>query len=393
MRTHVVQFANTFVAKPGNIGMRTHQLLQRLHAPAFQSTCVCRGATVRQPDTRYIEMGWLGHLPRLLNAVRIYVAPGYNHRYADIALFEHFAARQLDALLRAGRIDVAHVWDTCPVLLRRLRRAGIRVLLDVPIAPLTYSQRMARSGKAPFLLDDPRLAEIELEAFAEADLLIAPSTFVVDELLRAGVPRDKLALVEFGADVPAGPMGRPSTARPQRSGLDFCMVGAIGKRKGALELLQVWRDDAFRDDRLHLCGRVYPEVSARLDRSGGGKVLTPGFIKPADYLPNCDVFVFPSWVEGSSKAVYEAMACGLPVIVTSSSGSVVRDGIDGFVIEPGDLQALREKMLWFKLHPERIRTMGDNARQHVGQYTWDRYADSVIGMYAADRSGSRTPAA
>lgn len=383
MSIHVVQFANTFVARPGNIGMRTHRVLQRLGAPAFRSTCVCRGATVHQPGTRYLEMGWLGHLPRLLNAVRIYVAPRYNHRFADIALFEHFAGRRLDGLLREGPVDVAHVWDTCPALIRRLRRAGARVLLDVPIAPLTYSQRMARSGQAPFLLDDPRLAAIELEAFAEADRLIAPSRFVADELARAGVPQDKISQVDFGADVPA-PAAAPA-ARPQRSGLDFCMVGAIGRRKGALELLQVWDDDAFRADRLHLCGRVYPEVSARLARLGGGAVHTPGFIKPADYLPGCDVFVFPSWVEGSSKAIFEAMACGLPVIVTSSSGSVVRDGVDGFVIEPGDLGALREKMLWFKQHPERIRAMGEQARARAGEFSWDRYADAVIAMYTAAR--------
>lgn len=388
MSTHVVQFANTFVAKPGNIGMRTHQILQRLNAPTYKSTCVCRGATVHQPDTCYAEMGWLGHLPRLLNALRIYVTPNYNHRHADIALFEYFAERQFETLLRSGRIDVAHVWDTCPALLRRLRRAGVRVLLDVPIAPLTYSRRMVRSGRAPFLLDDPRLTEIELEAFAEADLLIAPSSFVVDELVHAGIAREKLALVEFGADTAAPVVCQPSKALSPSLGLDFCMVGAIGKRKGALDLLHIWDDLAFRNDRLHLCGRVYPEVTAQMGRSNGGPVLTPGFIKPAEYLENCDVFVFPSWVEGSSKAVYEAMACGLPVIATSSAGSIVRDGIDGFVIEPGDLPALREKMLWFKQYPESIRKMGDNAREHVRQYTWNRYAETVIGLYTKDTASS-----
>ena len=45
-----------------------------------------------------------------------------------------------------------------------------------------------------------------------------------------------------------------------------------------------------------------------------------------------DVFVFPSLFEGSAVVTYEALACGLPSVVTPSAGSVVRDGAEGFLV-------------------------------------------------------------
>ena len=56
-----------------------------------------------------------------------------------------------------------------------------------------------------------------------------------------------------------------------------------------------------------------------------------------------DIFVFPSLHEGSALCTYEALACGLPVITTANSGSVVRHGIDGFIVPIRDVEALTEK--------------------------------------------------
>ena len=57
-----------------------------------------------------------------------------------------------------------------------------------------------------------------------------------------------------------------------------------------------------------------------------------------------DVFVFPSLFEGSAVVTYEALACGLPSVVTPEAGSVVRDGVEGFLVAPRDVLALAERM-------------------------------------------------
>jgi glycosyltransferase involved in cell wall biosynthesis len=372
---HVTQFVNSFVNRPGNIGVRTGYILKYLEDEA---TCVCRGVQDRQIDVEYREMGLLGHVPRILNGIRILMAPKFDHRKWDVAIFEWFSQRQFEKI----KTDVAHVWDICPKLMRQLKKAGIPVVLDIPIAPSFYGEELYRQGRADFLRGSPYIQSLELEAITEADLIVAPSMFVAGVLNEMGVEESRITIVEFGVNAPLQTIEKDYSKEHNKSSVDFCLVGNINRRKGVPELLSAWSDSAFKEDRLHLCGRINADVHSYLSKAkGSGNVLTPGFINPFDYMRKCDVFVLPSWLEGSAKVVYEAMACGLPAIVTHSTGSVVRDGIDGFVIEAGDVEALKERMIWFKQNPSQIVTMGENAKEHVQEYTWKRYSDRLGHLY------------
>lgn len=373
----VAHFANTMVGKPGNIGVRTERIVRALSAQGQRGYCLSRQSLLRSDGFVYRDMGWLGHIPRILNAIRIYTSPGFNHRFPDIKLFEWFALRHFsEALSKAP--NIAHVWDACPRLLKALKSAGIPIVLDMPVAPTAYSHRMTQEYGLDFLMVHQSMLDFERAAFELADIIAAPSRFVADELMALGVAENKIRIVEFGVDAPElNQERRPSN----RDSLNFAFVGNVNRRKGADLLLAAWDDPAFHRDRLHLCGRVFPELNPYLSGSRGGQVLRPGFIKPFDYLPDCDVFVFPSWLEGSAKAVYEAMACGLPVIATHSAGAVVRDGIDGFIIDAGDTKALRERMLWFKEHPDRLLAMGAAAADRAKEFTWPRYASRIIEIY------------
>jgi glycosyltransferase involved in cell wall biosynthesis len=387
----VAHFVNSFVGRPGNIGMRTAKVLPQDVSWLAPVTCLSRGAEVQTSGVHYVGMGWLGHIPRALNAARIYIAPSFNHRPLDIRLFEAFAQSRIDAAVPPG-VAVAHVWDTCPNLIKTLKARGLKVVLDVPIAPQTYAARLRSQGRANFLLDTPAMIEIELAAFKAADLLLAPSQFVARELALAGVPADRIHVVEFGSDdvvaLPDSASRNPTSER----GLDFVFAGNVSRRKGVIELLEAWADPALGQHRLHLCGRVFPEVRYAIAASRQGQVLTPGFVDMSAYLPGCDVFVLPSWLEGSAKAVYQAMSNGLPAIVSESTGAIVRDGIDGFVIEAGDVAALRDRMHWFSVHPDRVRTMGAAARERVREFTWDRYATRVAELHARLASESQPKA-
>src|SRR5262249_53893463 len=98
-----------------------------------------------------------------------------------------------------------------------------------------------------------------------------------------------------------------------------------------------------------------------------------------------DLFVYPSLHEGSAFATYEALASGLPVIATPNTGSVVRDGIDGFLVAPRDVDALMEKILLLYRDPERRATMGAYARTRAEEYTWAAYRRRLLDFFAGLR--------
>ena len=100
-----------------------------------------------------------------------------------------------------------------------------------------------------------------------------------------------------------------------------------------------------------------------------------------EYFKKCDVYVFPSLLEGSSKSIYEAMGSSLPCIVSYNSGSIIVDNQDGFLIDIGDKDAIRDRMLSFKLDTSLIEIMGNKAFDNVQKYSWDYYAENVIDIY------------
>jgi glycosyltransferase involved in cell wall biosynthesis len=80
-----------------------------------------------------------------------------------------------------------------------------------------------------------------------------------------------------------------------------------------------------------------------------------------------DVFVLSSDYEGTPNAVLEAMALESPIVATSAGGTaeIVRHGIDGLIVPPGDSRALADAIERMVLAPDAARTMTRSARHRV----------------------------
>jgi hypothetical protein len=100
--------------------------------------------------------------------------------------------------------------------------------------------------------------------------------------------------------------------------------------------------------------------------------------KLKQFLSHSDIFCLPSLAEGSAMVIYEAMACGLPVITTAESGSIVEDGVNGFIIDSEDYLSLAAKVS-FLIENRQVRTaFSCKAREQARKYDWDNYGDRLL---------------
>jgi sugar transferase (PEP-CTERM/EpsH1 system associated) len=104
----------------------------------------------------------------------------------------------------------------------------------------------------------------------------------------------------------------------------------------------------------------------------------------ADIMQVFDVFVLPSKNEGISNTILEALASGLPVIATAVGGNVelVEEGVDGRLVQPGDVAGMAQALLGYLDAPARIAEHGGNARrQAVQRFSIPVMAEAYATVY------------
>jgi glycosyltransferase involved in cell wall biosynthesis len=387
---YVVNFVNSFIGRPGNIGQRTSYILNQLRSRGIIHKSVSRGCDGAYDDLN-VNMGVWGQLARILNAYRIYIDMNFNHRIWDIKLFEYFCLWNQNFWLKDIKtpVKIAHIWEYSPKLIEFLKDNKFKVVLDVPMAPTATSRQLIEKfGNSLKLHPHDSIDKLERDCFRIADFIIAPSEFVKNELVKMRISPAKIFVIPFGANGrQPSQNAKISSERPRENGIHFCFAGNISARKGIDTLLEAWNHPIFMNDTLHLCGRLYPDMVKLIAKFNFKNIRTPGFVDVHRYFQDCDVYVFPSFLEGSSKSVYQAMASGLPCIVTPNTGSIIRDGQDGFIVDPGNAETLRDAMKKFREEPHLIHEMGFSGASYVRSFSWLHYAESVISVYQSIAHG------
>lgn len=221
---------------------------------------------------------------------------------------------------------------------------------------------------------------MDLQAFMgdemrEASHVLVPSIFVRDTALEAGVDQARIAMLPYGVDVARF---RPVWTPDPQGRFRILYVGNIGQKKGIKYLLEAVKRLGNPKITLTLVGRIV----------GSGTGLAPyrhlfthvphvSYLQIHEMYRNADLFAYPSLHEGSAFANLEAMASGLPVITTYNAGSVVRDGVDGFVIPIRSADAIADRIEHLIGNPDRRNAMARAARARAEEFTWSRYGDSL----------------
>jgi glycosyltransferase involved in cell wall biosynthesis len=96
-----------------------------------------------------------------------------------------------------------------------------------------------------------------------------------------------------------------------------------------------------------------------------------------------DVFVLPSYNEGMSLAALEAMAAGLPLVVTRTGGTeeLVEENLNGFIFEWADGDNLINHLRTFAKDRALARRMGAHSRARAASFGWDKIADRFLDLF------------
>ncbi|KAJ3050457.1 hypothetical protein HK102_012298, partial [Quaeritorhiza haematococci] len=204
-----------------------------------------------------------------------------------------------------------------------------------------------------------RLRDLEL-----ADLILVPSEHIAGTLEREGIPRDRLRVIPYAADCRRF---RPlSGKRVEDGSCTFLFAGGVSQRKGIKYLLEAWARIRRPGWRLQLLGPMPRRLGPIEGMLEGVEPLgRVGHPEVPAHMASADVFVFPSLFEGSAVVTYEALACGLPAVVTPEAGSVVRDGVEGLEVASRDVDALAAAMARLGEDPALRARMGAAARSRA----------------------------
>lgn len=268
------------------------------------------------------------------------------------------------------------------------------------LAGILYRLQLLPSGArlVNHVRDKDPLPGWKFKFIGAADQLIANSYRVKDFLVKGGVPEEKIEVIYNGVDLSRfNPAKIESKTRPRRRhDLVITTVGQIYPRKGFKYLINAMREvvKKFPKVQLQIVGedptkdqRNRRMLKRRVEQLGlGEKVSFLGYRRDIPkILAQTDVFVLPSLEEPFGRVIVEAMAMELPVVATRVGGipEIVVAGETGFLVEPGDSNALSQKIIQLLQDADLRMKMGKRGRERVEEnFSLQQHLHQMRAVYA-----------
>lgn len=352
-----------------------------------------------------------GHDVQLLEADNRVIRPGWNTvRVGCGATYSWSSRRRVAAALRAFRPDVVHVQNFFPLFSPSIydaaRAAGVPVVqalrnyrLICPNALLFRDGHLCTDcvGRAipwPGVLhacyraSRPATAAVATMIAVhrlghtwsrKVDLFVALTAFQRDQLVAGGLPAEKIVIKPNFLYPDPGP-GRGGSN-------EVIFVGRLAAEKGLDTLLAAWRQ-LTEPIRLRIAGDGPLRESLRRQAAADGRIEWLGqqpLPAVCQLLQSALALVLPTHSpETFGRAIIEAYATGLPVIVSNLGGqaSLVREGVTGRLFPPGDAGALAAAVRFLYHHPAAVAAMRQAARaEFEAHYTAAQNYAQLLTLY------------
>jgi glycosyltransferase involved in cell wall biosynthesis len=265
----------------------------------------------------------------------------------------------------------------------RANELGLETFVIRASPHILESQRALAHEYRRFGMDDRNStlnAWKECYEYQSADWIITVSEYAGESFTQFGIDESKILTFPYPVFDVERYFDNPDRSDPDT--FTVCTATTVDLLRGVPYLLEAWREFADgRDDvELRIGGNIaddfpdelYEEFSARDD------VTFHGFVDDVPGLyAESDVFVLPSLGDGGPTGPFEAMAAGLPVIVSDHMGACddVRDGENGFVVPWMDADAIHDRLIELYESPELREELGTAAAETI-RGTQGRHADA-----------------
>jgi glycosyltransferase involved in cell wall biosynthesis len=318
---------------------------------------------------------------RLFGKLPFILQKKYNPQYVLADYFDKRASKKIE------EPDICVSWSSYGLhTIGQAKKKGAKTIIERGSSHIAYQTDLLKEEYDRLNIPLPRLAhpsiiEKEIQEYEEADYVSIPSSFVRRTFIERGVNEDKLIQIPYGVD-----LSLFKKVPKNDSVFRIIFAGGMRVRKGVHYLLQAFSELNLPNAELVLLGTLDDEMKPFFKRYDGNFVWK-GHIKQEELYKEYSqgsVFVIPSIEEGLALVQVQAMACGLPLICTENSGGedLIDDGREGFIIPIRDIEALKDKIIHLYENPEKVKEMGDNARERVVKgFSWSDYGDKIVREY------------
>ena len=341
---------------------------------ALETTVFCQGlGRQHAPATHLVPDSSVSHLVNRVPIVR---------RLRDWQTF--FSSTHFDNYV-ASRLPAADIFQgatgQCANSLTAAKKRGSRTLLDVVTMHIEafgaeQDRECALFGVRPTI--GRPLRERILQEYERADLIRVMSNPARDSFLARGVSPERVIAI-----IP--PINPEEFAEAKFDDPTFrvSFVGLIEPWKGFHYLVEAFDALDLPDSELALWGGTGARPISRYmqERMACNPKIKLRMVDISRFYDEVyvrsSVLVHPSLADGYGYVVAEAMASGVPVIVTPNSGAseLVIDGYNGYIVPVRDLDALRDRITHLARNPSQLRAMGRAARESMRALTFEKFRE------------------
>ena len=367
-------------------GQGAISIAKQLHKDGYLHRIVCLGhGEIKNLPSKYFSTPPSPLFYKIFNRLTSIFGKqnGTSFRYLKEKVFDCFVS--MDKSLRNSDI-VLFLKPSFPKTASSLRKNRKKTVAWASIFHPAFNLSQVRKEEALYNIDWPSSYTNEKRVqslshfYEKLNLLLVQSELASTIFKEHGIPAEKIVRLKntFGVDCRRF---SPLPSKVYKDKLTVLHVSHMNMIKGVGYLCQAWKKLNLANSELVLVGKADQNIHSLLCKIQPPSIVRTGHqIAPDSYYQNADIFVSPSVSDANPYTIFEAMACGVPVISSNMCGAaeIISHGVDGFIYQYDSVKELQELLKWCHGNRDKLKVMGKNARKKALMYDRSDFANKIV---------------